>query len=148
MLIHPVYNSLHLLIPNSQSLPPPPPPPCARLLSGSSAEMQLLTSGRELAPTCARRARFPPSGARGPGRCEASAPVGCTWPRCSVTGGITQHFPLGNWSLSLLGGKVVITVTDTIHFKGDPFSKRASDIWSHIRGKYWILQEGGEKMLV
>ena len=27
MFIHPIHNSLHLLIPNSQSFPPPPPPP-------------------------------------------------------------------------------------------------------------------------
>ena len=64
------------------------------------------------------------------------------WPRSSVTGGITQHFPLGNWSLLLLGRKAVISVT--IHLKSDPISKRASDICSQIMGKYWILR-GWEK---
>ena len=45
---------------------------------------------------------------------------------CSVTGGITQPLPLGNWSLSLPGGEAVTTVL--FHFRGTQVSKKASDL--------------------
>lgn len=38
--------------------------------------------------------------------------------------------------------------TVTLHFKGDPVSKRASDVCHQMRGKYGILQEGKKSRAV
>lgn len=57
--------------------------------------------------------------------------------------GITQPLPLGNWSVSLLGGKAAIAVRLTSEMT--QFQKRASDIWNEMGGKYGILREGKNK---